>query len=417
MVSLRPLVERRGLDAGFAWLATAVLVACAGRFLLLGELDWAAFVAIVVGVALVPPVLERDPAVTMPSELLVLVAVPAVVRAAAVVSVATPFFVLAGLSLLVAVLLDSYTSLTVTPRFAVVFVVLTTMAFAGVWTVGSWVSDALFRTDILPDETELMWDLVAATVTGILAGVVFELYFRVSDRVTRLDGPAGSTDGTEHDGESTADIVDLPGDRNHHRTAVRVMRALLVLIAVAGLLRANVGLFVNGGVTLLITFVPAALRREYDYPMDPGLTLWVTVAVFLHAVGALGPYESVAFYDTITHTLSATLLAGIGFAVARAVELHSRSVDFDATFRSVFVVVFVLAAGVAWEILEFASGGVASIVGGDAVLTQYGTGDIVHDLAFNTVGAIIVAILSTGRFEAVARTLAGEMDVLVRGGE
>jgi hypothetical protein len=70
------------------------------------------------------------------------------------------------------------------------------------------------------------------------------------------------------------------------------------------------------------------------------------------------------------------------------------------------VLVFVLAFGVLWEILEFATGGVASIVGGEPVLAQYGTRDIVLDLVFNTVGAVLVATLGTDRLGDVARGLA-----------
>ena len=76
---------------------------------------------------------------------------------------------------------------------------------------------------------------------------------------------------------------------------------------------------------------------------------------------------------------------------------------------------FVLAVGVAWEILEFASGGVATLVGGEAVLAQYGTTDIVNDLVFNAAGAVVVATLGSAHFEGIAAWLAGRVDVLVRG--
>jgi uncharacterized membrane protein YjdF len=72
----------------------------------------------------------------------------------------------------------------------------------------------------------------------------------------------------------------------------------------------------------------------------------------------------------------------------------------------VFILIFVLAFGVLWEILEFASGGVAGIVGGEAVLAQYGERDIVLDLVFNTVGALLVAALGTDYLRDVARAVA-----------
>jgi hypothetical protein len=35
------------------------------------------------------------------------------------------------------------------------------------------------------------------------------------------------------------------------------------------------------------------LERDYAIPMDPALVLWLTTAVFLHALGTLGPYRDI----------------------------------------------------------------------------------------------------------------------------
>lgn len=53
---------------------------------------------------------------------------------------------------------------------------------------------------------------------------------------------------------------------------------------------------------------------------------------------------------------------------------------------------FVLAAGIFWEVLEFALGG---------LVTVYGIDDIVTDLLFNGVGAILVALWGTGRVDGL----------------
>ena len=123
------------------------------------------------------------------------------------------------------------------------------------------------------------------------------------------------------------------------------------------------------------------------------------------------------WFDSLTHTLSASLVADVGYAVARAVELHARAVSFNRGFRATFVVLFVLAVGVGWEILEFASGGLASVLGGEAVLAQYGTADVVNDLVFNTVGAVLVAAYSSAHFESVAELFVDRVSVVVRGGD
>ncbi|GAA0241407.1 DUF2238 domain-containing protein [Haladaptatus pallidirubidus] len=187
---------------------------------------------------------------------------------------------------------------------------------------------------------------------------------------------------------------------------VRLLQVALLGIALIGLIRFNWGLVINASVSLGVTFLPGILSRDYRVPLSAGLTLWITTAVFLHAVGALGPYQWFGWYDSVTHTLSATIVAGAGYASAQALAEHDDSLEIPSEFMFVFILVFVLAFGVLWEILEFASGGVASLIGGEAVLAQYGVSDIVLDLAFNAVGALIVATLGTDHLRDVARGIA-----------
>ncbi|WP_336336707.1 hypothetical protein [Haloarcula brevis] len=409
MVSLQSLIGSHRLDALGAWVVTAILVGVVGRFAAGGAFDWAVLTATLVAVAVAVPLAARDLETTVPAEVLGLVAVPVLVRAFGGFPQLTPFLVVAGVALLLAVVLDAFTSLTMTPRFATVFVVVVTMAVAGVWAVGIYAADTLLGTAFLDGQTELMWDLVTATAAGIVAGVVFELYFDRSARIARLRASASAPSAAGRSGAS------LPGDGRHHRIAVRGLQAVLGAIAAFALVRGNVSLFVNSGGPLAITFLPALFRREYGYAMDTGLVLWVTVASTLHGAGALELYQAFGWYDSLAHAVSASLVAGVGYAVARAVERHSRAVDFNRGFRATFVVLFVLAVGVGWEILEFASGGLASVVGGEAVLAQYGTGDIVNDLVFNTVGALVVAGWSTAHFEGIAARLTGRVGRLAGG--
>ncbi|MFC7234342.1 hypothetical protein [Halosegnis marinus] len=410
MTSLRSLVTRRRADTAVAWAVTALLAAAAVWFVRAGEPDWAVLAALLAAVATLVPVLERDPTATIPAELAALVAVPVAVRSVGALPTVTPFLATAGVALLVAVLLDGYTSLSMTPRFAAVLVVVATMAFAGAWTVGVYAADTLAGTSFVGGRVELMWDLVAATAAGVVAGVAFDAYFTYSDRVDRLESAT-------REGDDGTDGGDLPGDERHHRYAVRAMQAALAAATVWAALARDPTLVVNTGVPLAVTLLPAVLRRRRGYAMDAGLVAWLTLASALHAAGAVWLYGRFGWYDSVTHTLSASMVAGLGYAVARATERHSRAVSFGRGFRATFVVLFVLAVGVGWEILEFASGGLASLVGGEAVLAQYGTADIVNDLLFNTVGAVLVAAGSSAHFEGVADVFVGWVRVAVRGGD
>ena len=187
-------------------------------------------------------------------------------------------------------------------------------------------------------------------------------------------------------------VLDL-SDRQERYTAT-VMQLLLAGLVVFGAVTARWGMAVTGGIALGITLLPALVRREFGYTLDPGLLVWLTLAVTLHAAGSLGLYEQLEWYDNIAHTVSAMVIAGIGYASFRALELHSEDIDVPPEFRFVFILVFVLATGVFWEVIEFALGD---------LVTVYGIDDIVTDMIFNTVGAVIVAVWGTGYVTGLTR--------------
>jgi len=192
--------------------------------------------------------------------------------------------------------------------------------------------------------------------------------------------------------------------------AVRIMQAILAVVVGYALLTRQFGLVINAGIPLTITFLPRAIDRKYGYAMGGGLAIWISGAAFLHAIGALGPYRMFGWYDQVTHTLSATVVAGAGYAVVVAIEAEHDGVVIPGRLRGVFILLFVLAFGLLWEIGEFMTGLVADLYGGQAVLAQYGVSDIALDLLFNLVGATIVALWGTGYFDGLSRLLARRVD-------
>ncbi len=187
------------------------------------------------------------------------------------------------------------------------------------------------------------------------------------------------------------------------RQATRGMQAALAAFAVVGVLQLNAAVAVNSLVALVVTHLPAVLERDYSIPMDAGLTVWITAAVFLHVLGTLGvpgvterlygPSRPV-WWDHLTHFLSSTVVAAAGYATVRALDEHRDDVAFPPKFTFVFVVLFVMALGVLWEILEYAAWTLGDVVGA-RVLTIYGVDDVMLDLVFNTVGAITVGLWGT----------------------
>jgi len=186
------------------------------------------------------------------------------------------------------------------------------------------------------------------------------------------------------------------------RFATRGMQAVLFVLFAYTLVTVRLGLALGVGFGLFVTLLPALVRREHDYSMDSLLVLWITLAVFVHTIGSLGPYDWWGWYDSVAHTVSAVLIAGIGYVTLRTFEEHSAEIDIPGEFRAVFIVVFVLAAGVFWELLEFASGALATTLGADEPLAVRGVNDIVNDLVYNTLGALLLAVFGTGYLDRPA---------------
>lgn len=182
--------------------------------------------------------------------------------------------------------------------------------------------------------------------------------------------------------------------------AARVLQLAIFGLLLVGVYLRSIGTVVNAVLALTVTFLPALLSRDRNVDLGGRMVAYLTLALFLHTLGMLGPYGNVPWWDHVTHTLSATVVAAVGYAVTRAFDEHSASVEFPEKFLVVFVVLFTFALGVLWEVVEFAARLASEAVGMDAVLVQYGLADTLTDLVFDAVGAIVVALLGHRRLRS-----------------
>lgn len=192
-----------------------------------------------------------------------------------------------------------------------------------------------------------------------------------------------------------------PSVRNQRRLT-RGMQAVLIGIVVYGLALGEPKAITNGTVGLAITLVPAVLKRNYEIPLDPWLGLWITLAIFLHTMGSAGLYARIGWWDHLTHAMSASLVAGVGYTFARAVDLHSDQIHLPKKFFFVYIFVVVLSFGVIWELFEFGLDIAADATGLTMPLAQHGLDDTVRDLMFNSVGALVVAVFGQVHLSGVA---------------
>jgi hypothetical protein len=187
--SLSGLTKTARGNALLAWSLVAFVGVVVVGSLLDGDFLWAGFATVFAVLSLAPTIAARNPRLTLPWEVLALGALPLIGRAIAEASLAGEFATylsVAAIALVIAVELEVFTPVRMSPGFAVLFVVVATMATAGLWAVVRWALDGWLGTAFLLDpaltheeiETALMWEFVYSTAAGVLAGVTFEWYFR-----------------------------------------------------------------------------------------------------------------------------------------------------------------------------------------------------------------------------------------------
>ncbi|MGM0718280.1 MAG: hypothetical protein ACQET5_14160 [Halobacteriota archaeon] len=201
-----------------------------------------------------------------------------------------------------------------------------------------------------------------------------------------------------------------------HGTQVGIVRLLQVLLAAIlgfGLYTGNVVIAFDAAVGLFITQLPAVLDRRYGIVMDVWLVIWITMAVFLHALGTVplpgldfqSLYGATWWWDHLTHALSSSIVVASGYAATRALQEHTEYIHLGPKFMFAYLLIFVLAFGVIWELIEFYISVGADLFGIPEVLTQYGLDDTVLDLVYNSIGGMLVALFGTAHLAGISDQL------------
>jgi hypothetical protein len=167
------------------------------------------------------------------------------------------------------------------------------------------------------------------------------------------------------------------------------LRLAIVAVLIEGLRRRDPAAVVNAAASLIGTYLPSVLERHTDVAIRPWHRGYVSGAMVTHAVGMLGPYDDVRWWDHLTHTLTATILGQTVHVVARERGSDPRPRVLGA----------VVGLGILWEVLEYVVHAGSRRVGLDPVLVQYSATDTALDLVFNLVGAGLVVLFGDSVFE------------------
>lgn len=211
--TLEELLGGSRINATIAWVLIVAIAAIGVGELVTGGLLWTSFAAVLVVLALLPPIAFRSSRAMLPWEVLLLASLPVLgmaLGADRLTGELTAYLSVAAVALVLAVELQTFTTVRMTSGFAVVFVVVATLAAVALWSLLRWSVGDLLGVPFTDDHDKLMWEFVYSAVAGLGAGVVFEIYFRRFGRLGRAvptERPTAATRsvGTERERRTATD--------------------------------------------------------------------------------------------------------------------------------------------------------------------------------------------------------------------
>jgi hypothetical protein len=187
---------------------------------------------------------------------------------------------------------------------------------------------------------------------------------------------------------------------------VASLQGAILLTFVVGVRRRNVAAAVNALVAFAVAVLPLVLGVTAGLAVAPTLSLWLAAAGLLHAVGMLGPYDSVPWWDAVTHFVSASFVAALiyaGVLVADAVAEAAAA-----------TLLLTLAVGLWWELLELVARELGEQFDVEPVLVHYGWRDTLVDLLVDVLGAVAVVAVDLRVFVPVVESVLAPTPRLLR---
>jgi hypothetical protein len=194
------------------------------------------------------------------------------------------------------------------------------------------------------------------------------------------------------------------------------LQGVILGLLVVAVRRRNVAAAVNAFGALLLALLPALVELGFSVlgrhlVLGPVLPLWIAVAGVLHSIGMFGPYETTWWWDHLTHTVSAALVAAMLYAVVLVHPMAGQS-----GLAKITTVGLTVAIGVFWEVIELIAREIGERLDVDPVLVQYGWRDTAADLGFDVVGALLVVGADLRLFVPIAEQVPGLADAALIGG-
>jgi len=178
--------------------------------------------------------------------------------------------------------------------------------------------------------------------------------------------------------------------------AVFLLQSAIFVLFIIAVRRRNIAAAINAlgafGLALLPVIVEIVLQiiLTRSILFGPVLPAWLAAAGFLHSLGMLGLYESTWWWDHLTHTVSAALVAAVLYAGIIVTLPDIAGIGNSSGLVVTVTVVYTFAIGVFWELIELVAREVGERFDIEPVLIHYGWRDTAVDIGFDVVGALLV---------------------------
>lgn len=176
------------INSIISWILVSIIGLVFIESLLDTDLLWIIFSGLVLTLTVLPALAYKNKEIMPPFEVILLASIPVIVRSFNISVLSgqiTTYISIATVALLVAVELHIFTEAKFTHSFAVVFTLISTLAIAGVWSIIRFLLDNQFGTGFLSTNEALMAEYFSVLIAGLIAGLLFDSYFRRRDRFFR----------------------------------------------------------------------------------------------------------------------------------------------------------------------------------------------------------------------------------------
>ncbi len=170
-----------------------------------------------------------------------------------------------------------------------------------------------------------------------------------------------------------------------------LVRASIVATGTAAILRADWTNLALSVVTLLLTFLPAVVRKQlhihYRGKFEIIILLYIYASMYMGEIYSF--YHRFWWWDIMLHTLSGVIIGAIGFSLVYMLNEEERvAMELSPAFVAIFSFGFALSIGALWEIFEFL---MDSLFGLN--MQKSGLVDTMWDLIVDALGALVISVL------------------------